>query len=74
MLAAIIIGENPKYFGFDVNTQSSDRYGTTTTLENPHKISEIAKFLEVSPRQIKNWNPELKNILHLLLVRVSHIN
>ena len=59
MLAAIIIGENQKYFGFDVNTQSNADM-VHLPLENPHKISEIAKFLEVSSRQIKNWNPELK--------------
>ena len=59
MLAAIIIGENPKYFGFDVKI-NSDTDMVHLPLENPHKISEIAKFLQVSTRDIRNWNPELK--------------
>ena len=52
MLAAII-GENPKYFGFDVKT-NSDTDMVHLPLENPHKISEIAKFLQVSTRDIRN--------------------
>ena len=59
MLAAIIIGENPTYFGFDVIDSTATNM-VETTLDNPHKISEIAKLLEVSQSQIKNWNPELK--------------
>ena len=59
MLTAIIIGENPTYFGFDVIDSTATNM-VETTLDNPHKISEIAKLLEVSQSQIKNWNPELK--------------
>ena len=59
MIAAIISGENPKFYGFDVSNNNFKNMADME-LENPHKISEIAKYLAVSQSQIKNWNPELK--------------
>lgn len=60
MLAALILGSNPKRHGFDVNPSQIELFPNQHAKANrPVKINEVAKLLNVNFKTIKQWNPEL---------------
>lgn len=61
MIAAAIVGSNPKSFGFPetvINPKSAfPKF--TIALKKPEKISVLAKKLSLPLAKLKEWNPEL---------------
>ena len=61
MLAALTIGQNPGRFGFEVR-EPTDEWKIpvhSISLKKPVHLSEVARYLGVEDKHLKNWNPEL---------------
>ncbi|MBF0429883.1 MAG: LysM peptidoglycan-binding domain-containing protein [Fibrobacteria bacterium] len=59
ILAAMIIGENPKQFGFTIVPEEPVPYDTIT-VQHCLSLSTIAKMLKVDDMDVKHLNPELR--------------
>ncbi|MGE0171210.1 MAG: transglycosylase SLT domain-containing protein [Oligoflexales bacterium] len=60
MLAALIISEHPRQFGFDIIADPQDKTPSDfVQLEKSVRLSDVATKLGVSVSQIRRWNPEI---------------